>query len=333
MGISAVVFRALAIGLCVAILSGCGAQSEGSLPQSVDAQSGTHKAPGKSWMLPGATRSDLLYVTAYDFVEVYSYPGLKSVGTLAGFDNAEGLCTDNNGHLYVVDDSAGEIFGYAHGASTPFITLNDIGNFPFGCAVDPSTGNLAVVGGMNHVAAANIAIFSNASGSPIMYYPPAVALEWCAFDNRGNLFITPHWDGTIVKGGVWLSELPQGSGTLTNMLVTQDGYSGGSIAWDGKYFEIENPHFNQRNGPSEVYRVQISGSSAQIVGTIELKKRGWKDMGAEFAILNGTLITAASRKQRTVGLWKFPHGGNPTGHFISDDALSFGVAVSVAPSR
>ena len=332
------VFGRHVLSICVAaaMLAGCGGSqppigAPGAMPQT--SAIATHADRGKSWMLAGASGNDLIYVTAWTSIEVFSYPGLKNVGKLSGFENAEGLCADNAGNVYVVDNAKQEIFGYAHGDSNPFVTLSDSGNYPIGCAVDPTTGNLGVVGGYNHIAPANIAIFPNASGSPTMYYPPVSALEWCTYDNRGNLFMTFQWDGTIVKGGVWVSELPQGSGNLTNILVTADGYSGGDVKWDGKYFAIENPHWNQRNGPSEVYRVQISGSSAKIVKAIELKKRGWKDMGAEFALLNGTIITAASRKQRVVGLWNYPHGGNPTGRFISDDVLSLGVVVSVSSKK
>ena len=74
--------RALAAGLFA--MSGCGGQlpARPQTPASAAVQVRSHQA---SWMLPAARNQDLLYVAAQEDtgafnVEVFSYPGGKSVG-------------------------------------------------------------------------------------------------------------------------------------------------------------------------------------------------------------------------------------------------------------
>ncbi len=61
----------------------------------------THADRGKSWMLPEAKSEDLLYVSAYSDVLVYTYPGGKQVGDLKGFNSAAGECVDSKGNVFI----------------------------------------------------------------------------------------------------------------------------------------------------------------------------------------------------------------------------------------
>ena len=93
-----------------------------------------------------------------DSVFVFSYPGLSQVGTLKSLNySAQGECVDSAGDVFIATSNAsytGTIFEYAHGGSTPIAELSDPG-YPWGCAVDPTTGTLAV---------SNLSDASNPSG-------------------------------------------------------------------------------------------------------------------------------------------------------------------------
>ncbi|HEX3370694.1 MAG TPA: hypothetical protein VHS56_14035, partial [Candidatus Cybelea sp.] len=90
-------------------------------------------------MRPEAKSDDLLYVASGEQISVYTYPGGRLVGNIGGAVGA--LCSDAAGDVFVVGY---EILEYAHGVTQPIATLDDYYNNPHGCAVDPTTGNLAV---------------------------------------------------------------------------------------------------------------------------------------------------------------------------------------------
>jgi hypothetical protein len=145
---------ALAIS-AAASLAGCGGSlppiGAGAVPQGrAITQQAAHD---KSWMLPEAKRDSLLYVSSsYATVAVFSYPRGRQVGTLTGFggsDSQVGLCADRSGNVWIPDytDTVRE---YAHGGSTPVAVVHDPNVNVEDCSVDPTTGNLAVVGNINY---------------------------------------------------------------------------------------------------------------------------------------------------------------------------------------
>jgi hypothetical protein len=140
---------AASISAAAALLAGCGGSqppigAPGAMPQT--AALAVHTDRGESWMLPEGKGADLLYVSdgGTDDVLVFSYPQGALVGTLSGFDNPYGLCTDVKGDVFVVNESADTVVEYAHGGKTPIATLN-LGTPTLACSVDEHTGDLAVV--------------------------------------------------------------------------------------------------------------------------------------------------------------------------------------------
>ncbi|MGC1758294.1 MAG: hypothetical protein WA742_02980, partial [Candidatus Cybelea sp.] len=68
--------RATGIGLTVAMLAGCGgAQTTGTAvtPQGALKLTQAREAP-RSWMKPGSSDSDLVYIASGNDVYVYGYP-------------------------------------------------------------------------------------------------------------------------------------------------------------------------------------------------------------------------------------------------------------------
>ena len=139
----------------VALLAGCGGSqppigAPGAMPQT--SALATHADRGKSWMLPEAKSEDLLYVTNYSHVSVYTYPKGKLVGILNGFGSSVGECVDGKGDVFVTNTlhlgriPADRIVEYAHGGMKPIAELKTEHVGPVGCAFDPTTGDLAVSG-------------------------------------------------------------------------------------------------------------------------------------------------------------------------------------------
>jgi len=322
---------ALSLSVAFALLGGCGGSqppigAPGAMPQS--RAIGQHAALGKSWMLPEAKSGDLLYVSSLDDgLYVFTYPNLKAAGHLE-IGSTDGLCSAKNGDVFVVQFETEEILEYPHGGSQPSNILYDTGNSPWACSVDPTTGNLAVVGGDGYRVLQNVAIFPNSSGSPIVYTYDRGIFIWCAYDEHGNLFIT---NGNTFYGTLF--ELPKGSGSFSEIPVDKSFGDNASLQWDGKYLAIEDaPKCCPRraSGPLTVYQVQISASAGTVVKTLTFDKATNKnrryDYGVQFWIDGGALV-APKAHDTGVGLWRYPSGGSPVRRAPTGDEI-YGVTVS-----
>src|SRR5580704_9380706 len=132
-------FGGYALSICAAaLLAGCG----GSQPPI----GALGAMPSRPATISGGSSSALLYISSPSNGNVYflTYPKGKLVGTLTGFQEPFGLCSDTAGNVFIPDSEAGDVVEYAHGGTSPIVTLNDVGYLPADCSVDPLTGNLAV---------------------------------------------------------------------------------------------------------------------------------------------------------------------------------------------
>ena len=123
-------------------------------------------------MLRKATSENLLYVSdiGTNEVDVYPYPSGSLVGKLSGFGSVAGLCANKAGDVFVVDE-AGPVQMFAHGGTSPIRKLTTTGA-PYGCAVDPTTGNLALTN-LSSYLYGTIAIYPKANGTPSSTRIPA----------------------------------------------------------------------------------------------------------------------------------------------------------------
>jgi hypothetical protein len=108
----------------------------------------TTASAAKSWMNPAGTKvSNLLYISNASNVTVYSYSkgsDVTQVGTLTGFASPQGMCADQAGDVWIADYDSRTMFEYAHGATAPMTKITAKTGFPYACAIDNATGNLAV---------------------------------------------------------------------------------------------------------------------------------------------------------------------------------------------
>jgi hypothetical protein len=317
-----------------AVLAGCGASqptigTAGAMPQSRAIAS--HAQRGGSWMLPDAKQHDLLYVSSeYKQVTVYSYPRGKLVGQLTGFDYPQGLCSDRSGNVFVADEVGEKIYEYAHGGATPIATLDDYPNAPISCAVDRTTGNLAISGA--YYQEASIQVFPKGKAPAKTYeYPSSTNFAWCTYDDEGNLFTVQHY---AYAGAGIITELPKGASQFVQISLDETFSAGHhGIQWDGQYLAVSNPSGSTK-GPTPIYQVRVSGSSAQIVNTLELLSKPDRAdrWGSEFWIQRGTIVYH-THTHKQMALWHYPTGGDPFRLIGLDGGLMPGVTVSTASRR
>ena len=121
----------------------------------------TANGHARSWMLPEAKGDELVYLAGQQGdTYVYSYPSGKLVGTLSGLGGGQYECVDRVGDVFITTPTG--IYEYAHGGTQPinFLPLAHSS----GCAIDPVTGNLAVV-----AIGPTIYVYANAQGNPTAY--------------------------------------------------------------------------------------------------------------------------------------------------------------------
>ena len=298
-------FSRYALNSCLAagLLAGCGgSQPPIGAPGAVAQTStlATHADRGTSWMLPEAKSENLLYVTNLRDVTVYSYPQGKLVGKLKDFYVALGECVDAQQNVWIGDGNDNSEVQYAHGGSKPRRVLKNIAGI--GCAIDPTTGNLALT-----TQGGEVLVYKHASGKPLTYRDPAVTEFWfCGYDDRGDLFATGS-DYSDQKN-FELVELPKGGSSLEIVKVNQTITYPGGVQWDGKHLAVGD------SAVPVVYELTIRGRRGIRVGTTPLGKPA--KFVYEFFVDGHTLIAPnnyfkGSRSASDVLYYDYPGGGSP----------------------
>jgi hypothetical protein len=243
-----------------------------------------------------ARSTDLLYVSdlGSNSVDYFTYPQGKAVGTLTGFGSVAGLCSNEAGDVFVVDE-AGPVAVYSHGGTTPIRKLATRGA-PYGCAVDPGTGNLAVTN-LSAVLYGTIAIYAHGKGKAKIYEDYKVGTtDFCGYDDKGNLFI----DGSNLSAQFVLLELAKGGRGFRTYSLTQMVENAGGVQWDGKYVAISD------RGAGVIYRTTTTGKVAQVV-----RLKGGPQIDG-FWLAGATLIGPNAQSGGAVDFWHYPAGGPPS---------------------
>ncbi len=258
----------------------------------------------RSWMAPQAQRNSLLYISdlGTNAVYVHSYPKGTLLGTLTGFDAPVGECVDNKGDVFIANYQASNILEYAHGGTSPIATLSDPGYLPWDCAVDPTTGNLAVTnaGTTPSGGPGNVAIYKEAKGKPKAYYtaPFISQMLFGSYDKAGNLFV----DGANSGSAFAFGELPKGSPSFKKISLNQHIGAANGVQWDGTHIAVEDGTIGV------IYRFAISGTKGKEVGSTPL-------IGSSNVIefwIAGPKVIGPNVNGGTVTFWNYPAGGAGT---------------------
>jgi len=329
---------ALAAAALLAACSGGSGGSQAFGPSGVNSPMGhhapfmpDHKNPGftgvkatlikpdhhKSWVSPDVARAPrVLFVSDYALGDVYMYtlPGMALKGTLTGFSGPQGMCTDGS-NIYVANTNTSQVLKYSRTGSLVG-TITDTGEYPTGCSVNRSNGDVAVSNIINTSGGAgNIEVFHNGTGTgtPLTnsnqyeYFFPT-------YDASGNLYV----DGFSNSFFFILSECPAGSGTCHSVSVSgASPFFPGGLNWDrvGGQLVVGDQECGG-NLASCWYSGMVSGSTYTVSGTTTLSNFDGTacdvDQGAlgpfsKYAaggcVTFGTSVSTADR-------WAFPAGGS-----------------------
>jgi hypothetical protein len=316
----------------LAILVGCGANepalSEQPMSQIAPATAAAEKGHADhslSWMAPGANKDDLLYISDQGSRDVYvfSYPQRALVGTLTGFVNPRGECVDRVGNVWIVDLGSGpnaSVIEYAHGGTSQIRTINISNEYPYGCSVDHTTGNLAVTYFSDSYGSTQgaVEVYEHAKAHQIRRYldPNIYHYVLCDYDNRGNLYV----DGFNTGSAFEFAEIPSGSGSFTNITLDQSIDAPGGVKWDGKYVDVGDLDNDV------IYQFTISGSQGNKVGSTPLDGGSYVE---QFWIQGHDKVIGPSNGNASVMFWKYPSGGDPT-RTITGFTYPFGAVISKA---
>jgi hypothetical protein len=300
-------------------LPGCAATqnpTSAAMPLGAMTQSQAHKASTSS--------GDLLYISQHTnsgWSVVAMTPQGRVVNEITDINEPWQLCSDSSGDVWV--PSWDYTYEFAHGGTTPIASLYSNDFFASACSVDPTTGNLAVVGS-DESGGPQIAVWRPNQGYPTYYSPPFRAWS-VGYDNQGNLFL----DGYSDSQSFLFAELPQGSSSFTTVTLDQPAKWPGNVQWDGKDITVSTVNPAEAKGRRHViYRMQVSGSTGHVVDTIYLDHAA-STLGSW---VQGNIIVGVQRNVQGGRLWHYPKGGRPF-EKISGFQEAWGVTVSVAPSQ
>jgi hypothetical protein len=287
--------------------------SPATLALPVRAIAAQRPVPRRSWMSPSAmTSKALLYISDAGTFEVhaYAFPSLKLMGTLTGFSRPQGECSDKDGDVWITNTNGQNVLEYAHGGTSAIADLADPAGYPAGCAVDPSTGDLAVTNLYDISGSGEVLVYKNARGTPRPYSNHA--LHYCyfdAYDQNGNLYVS----GTSLGGTYLLAMLKPGGTSLSRMTLTGGTiYFPGGVAWSGSSLVLGDQKCRDERA-SCLYRASVSGMTAHITGMMALKDAC--DVAqtaiADERVAGGDYEYCGARRS-SVDIWPYPGGGTPS---------------------
>lgn len=298
-------------------------------------------SPGRSWLSPAAkTAKALLYVADDETasVDLYDYKSGAMLGQVSGIGYLPyGMCSDKGGNAYVTDFDSGNVYEIEHATTTVINSWNSNGE-PIGCSVNPRNGDLAVT---------NFSDSASPSGSGgVMVYPgggpsgtdyPGPGYLWPAgYDRHGNLFTQGDYAGQCTSP--CFAELAAGSSTWS--LLTVSGakiYFPGAVEWDGKYLGVGDQEYGG-GSQSVIYQMSVKNGTATVVNSVvpigsctsgSPDVVQWAYYAREpndLPVKHATQMAAGSPCQPSVGKWKYPAGGDPTGG-IADGAFPNGLTI------
>ncbi|HET6275332.1 MAG TPA: hypothetical protein VFE16_05255, partial [Candidatus Cybelea sp.] len=288
----------------------------------------------KSWVSPDVKKAPrLLFVSddGTDDVYIFTMPAMTLKGTLTGFAEPQGMCTDKSGNVWIVNTETSQVFQYSRAGT--FLRSVSVGPYlPAGCAVNKANGDLAVTNLIGTIGGSgNVEIFADGSSSGTEIVNPNQSYYYFpAYDTVGNLYV----DGFTSDESSILSKCAPGSGTCSTLSVSGGSiFLPGGLNWDQVHNQlvVGDQSCNDEEA-SCLYAMTISGSTATIAGSNPLNDYD----GGGCDVDQGTLAPRASyfagpclsrgSGSNAVARWLLPAGGTPTHysatHFPIGSAIS-----------
>jgi hypothetical protein len=238
---------------------------------------------------------------------------------LKGFNSPHYECVDAAGNVFIANELAKTVLEYAHGGKTPIKTFTAPG-FTHGCAIDPTTGNLAVLHDPPSSGPGGFSIYAHAQGKPKEYTTPNVfRVYFIGYDGQGDLFV----DGYANHFSFEMAELPAGEKTAKAVALNQPIVIPGAIQWDGQHLAVGDQVSG--SGPSKIYEFSMKGTTGTLVGTTPLAN---SCSVLQFWI-EGKRVIASNVCAAHVLYFNYPAGGSSTKTISKSISEAVGVTVSL----
>jgi hypothetical protein len=259
------------------------------------------------------TKYEWVYNNYESYAGIFRYPhSVAEIGEIAG-DGGQGCTNVLYGYGKRIMWNMGgpsQITEY-RAPSTPIKTLTDPAGSPSSCAINPTTGDLAV-GILDGADSGGVVIYKKASDPGKVITSPLSEEFFDGYDAKGNLFA----DGFISQFG--FVELPAGSSTFRTITLPNGVLFPGSVQWDGKYVTVFDQEANT------TYQYTIKGTTATLAGSV--KYSGSSDC-AQTWIVKG-LIYCGDAGTNGGEVFKYPAGGSAVGVFTGNFDTPLGVTAA-----
>jgi hypothetical protein len=243
----------------------------------------------------------------------FDYPkGDSSIGEISGLDEPQGECGDPlygaaKRDFWVVNSGSDDIDEFAVGGTGPIKILIEPTGEAAGCAMDPSTGNLAAT----ILGAGDIVIFTDASGTGTTVADGLASSYFDGYDDKGDLFV----DGITESDTYGVVEMAAGSSSFKAVTLSNTIEFPGGMQWDGKYVTLNDQEAHV------IYGYACSGTSCKLKRTVSLSGSGdcvqtWIGKGDVFCPDAGN---------EGVEVYKYPAGGSPIATLTGPADLPVGI--------
>ena len=127
------------------------------------------------------------------------------------------------------------------------------------------------------------------------------SLLYVTYDTNGNLYVDGYSSSVFA-----LAELPAGSTAFQPITVNQNIQYAGQIQWDGQYIAVTTTI------SPVVEQVQVTGSTASVVGTTQLYGVGPRSTQS-WLYRDKIIVPTGNGRARSTNIvfWKYPTGGYP----------------------
>lgn len=295
-----------------------------------------HRDRRKSWISPDVGRAPrLLFISdiGTDDVYIFTMPAMTLKGTITGFNEPQGMCSDTSGNIWITNTNAEQILKYSR-TGTLLATLTDSYGYPAGCAVDPATGNLAVTDIFGVSGAGQILVFPGGSGTPaVLTNPDGYYYYFAGYGPGSSLWVS----GRTFSSNNYILSSCNASSCSTIPISGGTIYFPGAVQWDnaaGTWVAFDQVCGNTDAACS----YPVSGSGVLGSATTYLDYDGGPvcDMAQAVIAANGykyvaggdynfRTTTTASASYR----WAYPAGGSPTNY---NDSVVFSNPIGAAIS-
>jgi hypothetical protein len=243
----------------------------------------------------------------------FDYPkGDSSIGEISGFDDPQGECGDAlygavKRDFWVVNSGNDQIDEFAVGGAGPIKILSESTGEAAGCAMDPSSGNLAVT----ILGASDIVIFTNASGIGTSVPDGLDSTYFAGYDNKGDLFV----DGITESDTYGVVEMASGSSSFKAVTLSNTIEFPGGMQWDGKYVTMDDQEAHV------IYGYTCRGTTCTLKRTVSLS--GSSDCVQTWIGTGDVFCPDAGNE--TVDVYEYPAGGSPIATLTGPTDVPIGV--------